>query len=359
MDGEGGAAKVGRRPFGTTPDGTAVEAITLSNGHGIAATVISYGATLQALVAPDRDGRPGDIALGFADTAAYVAAASYTGATVGRFANRIAHGRFALDGRTYQLARNDHGRTALHGGERGFDKRVWEVVAVGDGAVELRLVSDDGDQGYPGRLTATATYALDADTLTLTYRATTTAPTIVNLSNHALFNLAGEGAPDGALGNRLTLAAAAYLPVDADQVPLGGAVPVAGTAFDFRRPRAVAEHVRDVDPQLAIGRGYDHNMVLDGTSGGLPRFAARLEDPGSGRVLEIATGQPGLQFYSGNGLDGTTTGKSGRSYRQGDGIALEPQHFPDAPNRPDFAGVRLDPGEAYVNTIVYRLTTAR
>lgn len=348
-----------RRPFGHTPDGTPVEAITLADGGGVSATLISYGAALQALVAPGRDGQLADIVLGFADAAAYVAAASYDGATVGRVANRIAGGRFVLDGRTYTLARNDHGRAALHGGERGFDKRVWEVAAVEPGAVTFRLVSRDGDQGYPGTLTATATYALDADArLTLTYGATTDAATIVNLSCHALFNLAGEGAAQGALGNRLTVAADAYLPVDADLIPTGEIAPVAGTPFDFRAGQPIDARVRDAgDAQLRVARGYDHNLVLSGSAGTV-RLVARLEDAASGRVLEIDTDQPGLQFYSGNFLDGTTVGKRGRAYRQGDGIALEPQHFPDAPNQPGFPGIRLGPGEAYRSTIVYRLTTS-
>jgi len=358
------AADYARRPFGATPSGEAVEAITLSNGHGVSATVITYGATLQALVAPDRAGKPADIALGFADAGAYARNASYFGASVGRFANRIAKGRFTLDGKAYQLALNNNGVAALHGGVKGFDKQVWTVTEVKRGpvaSVTFSLVSPDGDEGYPGTLTATATYALDeANQLTITYGATTDKPTIVNLTNHALFNLAGEGSADGAMGNVLTLAADGYTPVDAALIPTGATTPVAGTAFDFRTPRAVGERIRDAsDPQIVIGRGYDHNYVLTGKSGAAPRLAARLSDPKSGRALEILTDQPGVQFYAGNFIDGTTIGKSGKTYRQGDGIALEPQHFPDAPNQPAFAPVRLDPGQTYRNTMIFRLTVDR
>jgi len=358
------AADYARKPFGATPSGEAVEAITLSNGHGVSATVITYGATLQALIAPDRAGKPADIALGFADAGAYARNASYFGASVGRFANRIAKGRFTLDGKAYQLALNNNGVAALHGGVKGFDKQVWTVTEVKRGpvaSVTFSLVSPDGDEGYPGTLTATATYALDeANQLTITYGATTDKPTIVNLTNHALFNLAGEGSADGAMGNVLTLAADGYTPVDAALIPTGATTPVAGTPFDFRTPRAVGERIRDAsDPQIVVGRGYDHNYVLTGKSGGAPRLAARLSDPKSGRTLEILTDQPGVQVYAGNFIDGTTIGKSGKIYRQGDGIALEPQHFPDAPNQPAFAPVRLDPGQTYRNTMIFRLTVDR
>jgi aldose 1-epimerase len=356
------AADYKRASFGKTPDGTEVEAITLTNGHGVSATVITYGATLQSLVAPDRTGKGADIALGYGDAAAYVKNASYFGGTVGRFANRIGKGRFTLDGKTYQLALNNNGVAALHGGVKGFDKVIWKVVEVKKGpvaSVTFGYLSPDGEEGYPGALTATATYALDEKSqLTVTYAATTDKPTIVNMSNHALFNLAGEGSADGAMGNVLTIAADGYSPVDAELIPTGETTPVAGTVFDFRTPHAVGERIRDTrDPQIVAGRGYDHNYVLTGASGATLRFAARLSDPKSGRALEILTDQPGIQFYAGNFIDGTTAGKSGKAYRQGDGIALEPQHFPDAPNKPQFASVRLDPGQIYKNTMVFRLTT--
>lgn len=358
------AADYSRVSFGKTPDGAEVEAITLTNGKGVSATVITYGATLQALIAPDRLGKKADIALGYADAAAYVKNASYFGATVGRFANRIGKGRFTLDGRTYQLALNNNGVAALHGGVKGFDKVIWKVAEVKKGpvaSVTLTHFSPDGDEGYPGNLNVTATYALDEQNrLTVSYGATTDKPTIVNITNHALFNLAGEGSPEGAMGNLLTLAADGYSPVDAELIPTGAATPVDGTAFDFRTPRAVGDRIRDAsDPQIVVGRGYDHNYVLNGKPGGDLRLAARLSDPESGRALEILTAEPGIQVYAGNFIDGTSSGKAGKIYRQGDGIALEPQHFPDAPNKPQFAPVRLDPGQTYSNVMVFRLTIDR
>lgn len=358
------AAELSRKPFGQIPSGEAVEAITLSNGKGVSATVITYGATLQALVAPGRDGKGADIALGFADAETYAKTASYFGATVGRFANRIGKGRFTLDGKTYQLALNNNGVAALHGGVKGFDKVVWKVLDTKTGpvaSVTLGYVSPDGDEGYPGTLTTTATYALDEQNqLTVTYGATTDKPTIVNISNHALFNMAGEGSADGAMGNVLTIPADGYSPVDAELIPTGETTPVDGTAFDFRKPTAVGARIRDgKDPQMVIGRGYDHNYVLNGKAGGVMRLGARLADPKSGRVLEILSAEPGLQFYAGNFIDGTWTGKSGKIYRQGDGIALEPQHFPDAPNKPQFASVRLDPGQTYRNVMVFRLSVEK
>lgn len=358
------AAELTRRPFGQTPSGEAVEAFTLTNGKGVSATIITYGATLQSLIAPDKAGKKADIVLGFNDAAAYAKNASYFGASVGRFANRIGKGRFELDGKTYQLELNNNGVAALHGGVKGFDKVVWKVLSTKSGptaSVTLGYVSPDGDQGYPGTVNATATYALDEQNqLTITYGATTDKPTIVNMTNHALFNAAGEGAPEGAMGNVLTLPANGYTPVDNELIPTGAITPVAGTAFDFRTPTAVGKRIRDArDPQLVIGKGYDHNYVLNGKSGGAPRLAARLADPKSGRVLEILSDQPGIQFYSGNFLDASWVGKSGKLYRQGDGIALEPQHFPDAPNKPQFAPVRLDPGKAYRNVMVFKVSVAK
>jgi aldose 1-epimerase len=358
------AAELSRKPFGQTPSGEKVEALTLTNSRGVSATVITYGATLQSLIGPDRAGKKADIALGFADAAAYAKNASYFGASVGRFANRIGKGRFAIDGKTYQLALNNNGVAALHGGVKGFDKVVWKVLSAKAGptaSVTFGYVSPDGEEGYPGTVTATATYALDEQSnLTITYGATTDKPTIVNMTNHALFNVAGEGSSEGAMGNVLTIPADGYTPVDSELIPTGKITPVAGTAFDFRTPKAVAARVRDArDPQMVIGRGYDHNYVLNGKAGGAPRLAARLADPKSGRVLEILSDQPGIQFYSGNFIDGTMVGKSGKIYRQGDGIALEPQHFPDAPNKPQFAPVRLDPGQTYRNVMIFRLTVAK
>lgn len=359
-----GAVELARKPFGRAPDGTAVEAITLTARNGVSATVITYGATLQALVVPDRSGKPADVALGFANAEDYAKAASYFGATIGRYANRIGNGRFTLDGKTYQLAKNDHDLAALHGGKKGFDKVVWQVTDASAGpvaSVRMRYVSPEGEEGYPGTLTATATYSLnESGELTVTYGATTDKPTIVSMTNHALFNMAGEGAPEGALGNVLTIEADRYTPVDAALIPTGELTPVAGTPFDFRQPHAVAERIRDArDPQIVLGRGYDHNYVLNGGKTAKPRPIARLSDPASGRFLEILSDQPGVQFYAGNFLDGTLVGKSGRAYRQGDGIALEPQIFPDTPNKPAFGSARLAPGQTYTNTMVFRVGATR
>jgi aldose 1-epimerase len=354
------AGTVERKPFGRTPDGTAVEAITLANARGMKATILTLGATVQSVIVPDRAGKPADVVLGYDDLAGYVAKPNYFGATVGRVANRIAKGRFTLDGKTYQTPVND-GPNALHGGTRGFDKVVWTIVSTTSGAkpgVTLRYVSPDGDQGYPGTLTATATYSLDdAGNLAVDYGATTDRPTVVNLSNHTYWNLDGEGSVAGAMGLRMMIPAAAYTPTDATAIPTGEIRPVAGTPFDFRTPTAIGLRVRDgKDEQLRFGRGYDHNWVVSTTKPRGLQLMARVADPATGRVMEVLSDQPGLQFYSGNFLDGTITGKSGHIYREGDAIVLEPQMFPDTPNRPAFGSVRLDPGQAYANHIVFRFS---
>jgi aldose 1-epimerase len=355
-----GAADVTRTSFGRLSGGTEIEAITLKNAHGVSATVLTYGATLQALVAPDRTGAKADVVLGFRDAEAYERNNTYMGGSIGRYANRIGLGRFTLDGKAYQLALNDNGVAALHGGAKGFDKRIWAVVDIKQGpvaSVTLALISPDGEEGYPGALKATAVYSLDeTDRLTIRYSAVTDRPTIVNLTNHALFNMAGEGAEEGAMGNILQIVADGYTPVDAQLIPTGRITPLAGTAFDFREPREIAVRLRDAaDPQVVVGRGFDHNYVLRGAAGAAPRLVARLSDPKSGRSMEILSDQPGLQFYSGNFLNGVLVGKTGRLYRQGDGIALEPQRFPDAPNKPQFASARLDPGQTYSNTMIFHL----
>ena len=354
------AATVKRTSFGKLSTGQEVDAFTLTNSRGVSARVITWGATLQSLVSPDRTGKKADIMLGFADAAAYEDHGSYFGASVGRYANRIADGRFTLDGKSYQLEKNNNGVAALHGGVRGFDKQVWKVLEVKGGrtaSVTMGLTSPNGDQGYPGTLTVSVTYTLDdANNLKVDYRARTDRPTIVNLTSHGLFNMAGEGVADGAMGNRLTILADRYTPVDAKLIPTGELKPVAGSAFDFRTPHLVKARVRDAsDPQIVLGRGYDHNYVVRGPSSGAPRLIARLEDPASGRRMDLLSDQPGVQLYTGNFIDGTTVGKSGKIYRQGDGIALEPQHFPDSPNRPEFPSVRLDPGQEYRNVMIFRM----
>ncbi|WP_156340035.1 aldose epimerase family protein [Sphingomonas sp. Leaf17] len=343
--------------FGTMPGGQVVAAVTLTNRNGLTARVLTYGATLQALTASDRDGTMADIVLGHATLAEYLAERRYFGVTVGRYANRIRHGRFAIDGKAYAIACNN-GENSLHGGEDGFDTRCWTIADAAASAVTLTLTSPDGDQGYPGELHVTATYELDdSDALHVTYTATTDAPTIVNLTNHSFFNLTGEGSGTSILSHQLTIAADACLPVDATMIPTGEIRPVAGTPFDFRQPRAIGDRIRDAsDDQIRLGQGYDHNYVLRAGDADGMRVAATVTDPASGRVLTLETDQPGLQLYSGNFLDGRAIGKAGRAYRQSDGLALEPQLFPDTPNQPAFGSARLDPGATYCARIIYRLS---
>ncbi len=349
-----------RAVLGTTPEGTKVETITLHDGHGMQATISTLGAALHALDVPDRNGKPGDVVLGDATLKATLDNPQYFGVIVGRFANRLAKGRFTLDGHAYQVPLND-GPNSLHGGKQGLDKVVWDVVEAKPDRATLRHVSPDGDQGFPGKLTVTATYTLEGNgTLAIEYRATTDKPTVVNLSNHTYWNLAGEGS-GSAMDQELTIHGDAYTPVDATLIPTGEITPVAGTVFDFRSQRPIGRDVRDAgkEPQLALGRGYDHNWVISKTRAAKPREVARVHDPKSGRVMSLVSDQPGLQFYSGNFLDGTTVGKSGHLYRQGDAFVLEPQLFPDTPNQASFgpAAARLDPGKTYVNRIVYHFTT--
>ena len=357
------AATANRENAGVLADGSTVEVITLTAANGVSATILSYGATLQKLIAPDSRGNLADVVLGYDHLSDYVDHPNYFGVTVGRFANRIAGGRFSLDGKSYQLPRND-GENSLHGGGQGYDKVVWQVVSVESGPTAravFRHISPDGDAGYPGRVTATVTYSLDeAGNLGIAFEAKTDKPTIVNMTNHAIFDMAGEGSASGAMGQKLTIAASRYTPVNDKLIPTGELRPVAGTMFDFRKARRVADGLRDgTDQQIVYGRGYDHNFVLDKGLTAEPGLAARLEDPASGRVLEVFTTEPGIQFYSGNFLDGTLVGKKGHLYRMGDGIALEPQKFPDAPNHPEFVSARVDPGKPYRHVMIYRLSTSR
>ena len=354
------AAQAARAPAGTLADGTKIELITLSNAHGVTARILTYGATLQGLLGPDRSGKIADVVLGYDALASYVDHPNYFGVTVGRYANRIAGGKFVLDGKTYQLPLNDKTNT-LHGGGKGFDKVAWNVTAMTSGptaSVTLAHRSADGDSGYPGNLDVTTTYSLDEKgALTIAYAATTDKPTVVNMTNHAIFNLAGEGAVAGTSNHKLTIPAAAFTPVDAKLIPTGALQPVAGTVFDFRKPRLVADGIRDGhDQQMRFGQGYDHNFAVDAGLTAQPKLMARLEDPASGRVLEVLSTEPGVQFYTGNFLDGTFIGKQGHLYRMGDGIALEPQKFPDAPNQPKFVSARVDPGKPYRHVMIYHLS---
>ncbi|WP_173009260.1 aldose epimerase family protein [Methylobacterium sp. P1-11] len=356
------AAEPARTVFGTLPDGRTVEEVTLMNGKGITARILSWGALLRSLDVPDRSGKAADVVLGYNDLASYLTKGNYFGVSVGRYANRIRAGRFTLDGQTYTLATND-GPNALHGGAAGFDKRLWTITAVTGGAspsVTLRYVSPDGEEGYPGTLTATVTYTLDdTNTLTITYEATTDKPTIVNLTNHSFFNLAGEGSGRTILDQTLTIPAERFTPVDATLIPTGAHLPVAGTPFDFRKPTVIGARIRDGrDEQIVRGRGYDHNWVVTDAPTAEPHPVARVEDPESGRILDVASNQPGLQFYAGNFLNATAVGKSGLAYRQSDALALEPELFPDTPNQPAFGSARLEPGNTYRNVITYRFSTS-
>lgn len=356
------AAEARREAFGALPDGTPVEAVVLTNGAGVSARIISLGAILQSLVTPDRNGQVDEITLGYDTAAEYLAKPNYFGASIGRYANRIKGGRFTLDGREHVLPAND-GPNHLHGGPAGFDKQVWRITAVRSGpeaSVTLAYRSPDGEAGYPGALEATVTYSLnERNELKIAYGATTDRPTVVNLTNHAFFNLAGERAATGILDQRLTLHAERYTPVDETLIPTGELRPVAGSPFDFRSPAAIGARIREGgDAQMRLGRGYDHNFVINGQAGEL-RPAARLEDAASGRRMDLLVTAPGLQVYSGNSLDGTTVGRGGRVYRQSDGLCLEPQVFPDSPNQPAFPSARLDPGQTYANVMVLRFSTMR
>jgi aldose 1-epimerase len=356
------AATAKRGTFGKLPDGRQVASVTLTNAHGVSATVLAWGAILQSVVLPDRAGKRADIALGYDNLGDYLAKPQYFGATVGRFANRLAAGRFKIDGQTFQTPVND-GKNALHGGTTGFDKVLWDVVSVKNGptaSVTLRYVSPDGDQGYPGTMTVDATYSLDErNNLQIEYTATTDKATIANITNHSYWNLSGEGSANGAMGHLVTIPAQSFLPTDAGAIPTGEFRPVRGTVFDFRTPRAIGERVRDAgDQQIVFGRGYDHNWVIGREVTPDQHLMSRVYDPASGRGFELWSNQPGLQFYSGNFLDGTSHGKSGHIYREGDALVMEPQVFPDAPNQRGFPNARLEPGQTYRNVMTYRFTTA-
>jgi aldose 1-epimerase len=336
--------------------GEAVEGVTLE-AHGLRVVLMSLGATVFRLEAPDRGGRMENVTLGFRTPEEYMAPGPYFGSTVGRYANRIARGRFVLDGREHWLPPNE-GTNCLHGGRLGFDKRLWRIVEAAPDRAVFERESPDGEEGFPGALRVRVTYALAAPaTLRIAYEAETDAPTVVNLTNHSYWNLGGEGSGT-ALDHALEVAADAFLPVDAALLPTGELRPVADTAFDFRSSAPVGARIRAADPQLLIGRGYDHCFALRGGVAPEPRFAARLCDPASGRGLEVWTDQPGLQLYSGNFLDGSLVGPSSRAYRQGDGIALETQRFPDSPNRPDFPSTVLRPGEQFRSVTEWRFGVA-
>lgn len=366
MIGAGNAAQAAtaeRVSAGALRDGTPLEAVELRNAKGVSARVLTYGATLASLIGPDRTGKLADVVLGFDTAAEFAEKQTFFGSTIGRYANRIAKGRFTLDGQAYQLPLNN-GANTLHGGGEGFDRRVWAIASVKSGpqaSVTMTLTSPDGDAGYPGEVKASVTYALDdTGALTITFDASTSKPTIVNMTNHALFNMAGHNAPQGAMENRLTMPASAYTPVDETLIPTGELRAVKGTVFDFTNGRVLTDGLRDGrDEQIRIGRGYDHNFAIDAGLTKAPKLLAVLEDPASGRALEVLSTEPGVQLYTGNFIDGTLIGKGGHVYRMGDGIALEPQKFPDAPNQPGFVSARVDPGKPYRHVMVLKMTTTK
>jgi aldose 1-epimerase len=349
--------KVTSQPFGKLPDGTPVEIFTLNDG-AYEARITNYGGVLVTLKAPDREGKAGDIVLGFDNVDGYYAnfngpADAFFGAIIGRYANRIAHGKFALDGKTYSLPLNN-GENSLHGGPHGFNNVVWKAKPITNG-VELTYLSKDGEAGYPGNLSVTVRYTLVNGDLRIEYSAATDKDTVINLTNHAYFNLAGQG---DILKHELTLHASRFTPVDAGLIPTGELESVASTPFDFRKSTAVGARINDNDEQLKLGHGYDHNWVLDGGGGKLAE-AAELYDPVSGRVLKVLTDQPGIQFYSGNFLDGSIKGKGGVAMQLRSALCLETQHFPDSPNHPKFPSTELKPGERYHTVTIYRLSVRK
>jgi aldose 1-epimerase len=351
-----GKVHVHKQAFGKTAEGAPVELYTLTNDKGMRASIMTYGGTLVSLTAPDRHGKFADVVLGCDDVAGYQKQTAFFGALVGRYANRIAHGRFKLDGVEYKLPENEPNDT-LHGGPDGFDKRIWHAHAI-DGAepsLVLTYLSKNGEEGFPGDLSVKVVYTLtNNNELKIDYTATTDKDTVLNLTNHSYFNLAGQG-HGTILNEELTLYADRFTPVDASLIPTGELRPVKGTPFDFTKPTAIGARIHDDNQQLKYGLGYDHNFVLRKGSGGLTE-AAEVYDPSSGRVLQVWTTQPGVQFYTGNHL-GTTRGKGGEIYPQYGALALETQHYPDSPNKPEFPTTELKPGQTYHQVTELRFST--
>jgi aldose 1-epimerase len=344
--------------FGKTSDGKTAHAYVLKNKNGIEITLSDFGATLVSWMAPDRNGKFADIVLGYKSADEYENGESYFGGTIGRYGNRIAKGRFTLNGKTYQLPINN-GPNSLHGGVRGFNKRYWNAKDISTGgvqAVEFTYLSADGEEGYPGNLNVRVAYSLnDENELKITYTATTDKDTVLNLTNHAYFNLAGEGSGD-ILGHQLMLKADKFTPVDSTLIPTGELRAVEGTPFDFHKPTAIGSRIGQEDEQLKFGKGYDHNWALTAGKQATPQLAAELVDPKSGRVLQVSTREPGVQFYSGNFLDGSITGKSGNKYGHRSGLCLETQHYPDSPNHPNFPSTVLKNAQTYSSETVYRIS---
>ncbi len=352
-----GAVMVKKEPFGNTTDGKAVEIYKLANSHGMEVRIMTYGGVIVSLKTPDKTGHVADIVLGFDTLAPYLSKNPYFGAIVGRYANRIGGARFTLDGKVYKLAAND-GPNSLHGGLKGFDKVVWQAESFekpGDGGVILRYTSPDGDEGYPGTVHVTVTYTLDEkDEFRIDYQATTDKATPINLTNHTYFNLDGEGSGK-ILGTEMMINADHFTPVDSTLIPTGKIAGVAGTPLDFTKPTPIGARIEDKYEQLALGHGYDFNFVINRTGPGLT-LAARAYDPRSGRVLEVDTTEPGVQFYTGNFLNGVQ-GKHGHLYNQRDAFCLETQHYPDSPNKPGFPSTILRPGQTFHSTTVWKFST--
>jgi aldose 1-epimerase len=345
---------VTRAPFGKTPDGD-VELFTLKNVNGIEVRVTNYGGIITSLKTPDRNGAFADIVLGFDTLDGYLGYHPYFGAVLGRYANRIALGRFTIDGISHRLTMNS-GPNHIHGGAKGFDKHVWAPEIIGDNTLRLSRVSPDGEEGYPGNLQVAVAYSLtNYNELIVEYQAMTDLPTHVNLAQHSYFNLAGAG---DVLGHELTIDADRYTPVDAASIPIGVLAPVAGTPFDFRKATAIGARIDAKNAQIAHGRGYDHNFVLN-REGNTLEFAARVVEPVSGRVLEVATTEPGMQLYTGNFLDGSITGKGGATYGRHAGLCLETQHYPDTPNKPAFPSSLLRPGATYSSRTVFKFDVSK
>ena len=351
-----GSEPVNQAPFGVTPDGQQVSIYTITNDNGVEARVIDLGGIIVSLKVPDRNGDLDDVVLGFDSLEGYVEEHPYFGAIIGRYGNRIANGQFTIDGETYQLPVNN-GPNSLHGGIRGFDKVVWDAEPFenerGRGLI-LSYTSADGEEGYPGNLQTRVTYTLtNDDELIFDYHAVTDKATPVNLTQHSYFNLAGDGSGD-ILDHQVMLNASRMTAVDNTLIPTGELRPVEGTPFDFREPTAIGERINADDEQLRFAGGYDHNFVIDGDEGDSLVLAARVHEPTSGRTLEVLTTEPGVQFYTGNFLDGSLTGKNGAVYEARTGFCLETQHFPDSPNQPSFPNTILRPGEEYRSTTVFR-----
>ncbi|MGA2096096.1 MAG: aldose epimerase family protein [Candidatus Acidiferrum sp.] len=358
----GAERKVLVSDFGKTKDGAAVSRFVLTNNKGVEAVIISYGATLVSLKVPGRDGKLSDIVLGYDTLDAYEAGTSFFGATIGRYGNRIAAGQFSLDGTAFHLPKND-GPNTLHGGVRGFNKRIWTGAdhSRADAQVlEMTYTSADGEEGFPGTLTAVVTFTLPAETneLRIDYSAKTDKDTVVNLTNHSYFNLSGDPSKE-ILDHQLLLRAAKFTPVDSTLIPTGELRAVSGTPFDFNKATAIGARINQDDEQLKFGKGYDHNWVLTRTDQKGLQLAAEVFEPTSGRVLEVLTTEPGLQFYSGNFLDGSAKGKGGQPYNHRTGLCLETQHFPDSPNHANFPSTELKPGQTYRTTTVLRFSSRK